>query len=147
MYWIVLATTNQYRIYNYQKEGHQLTLFKEESHPESKAKISDLVTDKQGHYKAGASHGAYSPHTSPQEDEIDRFLRTLAEECKAGKANNQYENIILIAPPKVDGILAKHFDKHVKNQVISNLKKDYIHFSTEELNQFLRDNWLELVNH
>lgn len=145
MYWIVLANTNLCRIYLYERETHQLSLLREESHPESKSKSSDLASDRPGRYStSGKAHGTYSSHTDPKDDEIDHFLKMLADEFEAGRVANQYEKLILIAPARVNGILSKHLNKNVARLIIDNVKKDYTHLAPHELTKFVHENWKEL---
>lgn len=145
MYWVVLTNTNLYRIYQFEKGSEQLSLLKEISHPESKSKSSDLGADRPGHYGTSSNtRGAYSPHATPKEDEIDKFLRMLADELEAGRTNNHYEGLILISPPKVNGTLAKHLNKNVEQLIIKDIKKDHTHFAIHELKKFMVDNKLFL---
>lgn len=144
MSWIILANGNMYRIYNYEESHRELTLLKEMQHPESKEKISDLMTDKPGHYKTReGSRGSFSPHSDPHENEIDAFLQTLAKEIETGRVTNQYNDIILIAPSHINGMLSKHINKHTK--VSGQILKDYTNFTQKELLNYLRDEWLDIV--
>lgn len=148
MYWIALANTNLYRIYSYENstKAPSLTLLKEMSHPESKSRERELMTDRPGHYKTmGEARGTYSGHADPKEDEIDHFLHQLAEQFEMGRVANQYNKLILIAPPHVNGIISKHINKNVERLIISNLKKDYTHFQSHELSQFLHEHWKDLT--
>ena len=145
MYWITLANTNQYRIYSYDLSDHQLTLIKEELHPENKNKEAEFVSDRPGHYKtSGTSHGAFS-EPDHKAQEIDRFLSALASEFENGRNKNEFEQLIFIASPEVNGILSKHLNKHLTSLMCNEVKKDYIHFSDQELSLFLRNNWRELT--
>ncbi len=151
MYWIILANSNMYRIYLYKRKTNELSLLKEELHPKSKAKESQLITDRPGRYKTshqtrGAyARGAYAWHTDPKQNEIDHFLKSLADELEIGRSINQYEKLVLIAPPHVSGTILKHLDKNVEPLLFNNIKKDYTHFEERDLSKFLHEEWLSLV--
>lgn len=139
MTWVITTDTNTCRIYYYKKKPTQLTLLKEIKHPESKLKNSDLVSDKQGHYKANdAAHGNYSPHMEAKEIEIDNFSRVIANELDQGRNKQSYEKLIIIAPPQMSGLLFQHINKHVKELVTNNIQKDLLHLADHELLEFLQ---------
>ncbi|MDF3054880.1 MAG: uncharacterized protein K0Q74_787 [Gammaproteobacteria bacterium] len=146
MYWIILTDASVYRIFTYEKDSQNLSLLEEKFHPESKEKISDLVTDRPGHYQTpGTTRGAYSEHQDPKKIENAHFSKELASYLEQGRTQNKYEGLILIAPPKANGLLLSYLSKEVKKLIISNLKKDYVYFTQHELIDFITKNWRELI--
>lgn len=136
---VVNTNTNTCRFYHYVKHPVQLTLLKEINHPESKLRSGDLTSDKPGHYKAGQSaRGAYSPHTEAKEIEIDKFSREIANELNKERIKNEYDELIIISPPHMNGLLFQHVNKHVKDLVINNIEKDLLHLTDHELLNFLQ---------
>lgn len=136
---VVNANSNICRIYHYDKKSAQLALLKEISHPENKLKSGDMTSDKQGHYKAGKSaRGAYSPHMEAKEIKIDVFSREIARELNQERIKKEYDELIVIAPPHMYGLLFQHINKHVKNLVINKIEKDLLHLSDLELLNFLQ---------
>ena len=140
MIWVVIANSNDSRIYHYDKNHSHLTLIKEINHPELKLKTSEIFTsDRPGKYKSNNSaHGAYSPHMDPKEVEIDKFSREIALELNKGRNAHAYDKLILITPPHMNGLIYKHLNQHVKNLVINNIQKDLQHFNDHELLNFLK---------
>lgn len=138
---VVNTNTNTCRIYHYAKRPVELKLVKEITHLEGKLKNADLTSDKSGHYKVDSSaRGAYSPHTDAKEHEIDNFSREIANELNKERINHEYDELIVIAPPHMDGLLFQHINKHVKDMVINNIKKDLLHLSHNDLLDFLQTN-------
>lgn len=138
---VVIANAYTCRIYHYSKHPLKLTLLKEINHPENRLKDSELTSDKPGHYKGGESaRGAYSPHMKAKEVEIDNFSRQIAKELNQGRNENEYERFILIAPPHMSGLLFKHINKHVKDLITNNIKKDLLHLTDREILGFLQMN-------
>jgi protein required for attachment to host cells len=140
MTWIVTANTNTCRIYSYDKNHSKISLLKEIQHPEMRLKTSDTLTsDRPGHYQTnGSARGAYSPHTEAKAVEIDNFSREIAEELDKGRKANSYEKLILISAPHMHGLINHHLNKHVKNLVINNIEKDFLHLNERELVEFLQ---------
>lgn len=147
MYWIVVANTNCYRIYTYDHKNYLLAHLAEESDPDAKKRTSELVSDEQGHYQTSQpARGAYSPHTDPKENEILHFLKKLADVLEEGRTNNEFEKIIFIATPQVNGLLTKQLNKHLSNLFLNHIKKDVTQLNQNELNKFIKDHWKVLAN-
>lgn len=148
MYWVVTANSTRYQIYQYDKSQHQLTLIKEEQHPESKQKDSELASDRAGRYQnTGTSQSsAYESHADPKLDEIDHFLKSLADECEEGRTHQKFEHLILIAPPRANGVIVKHMHAPLKNLILDSIKKDYTDFKEKELKEFLKEHWFDIVS-
>jgi protein required for attachment to host cells len=141
MIWVITANAIACRIYDYKKSPAELTLIKEIFHPENRLKKEEFLTsDKPGHYKSSSSNrGAFSPRTDPKEVEIDNFARQIAKEMDAGRKMNAFNKIILVTPPHMEGLIFQHADKHVKDMVINNIKKDPQHFSEKDLLKYLKE--------
>jgi len=139
MTWVVTSDSNTCRIFHYIKKANQLTLLKEIRHPENKLRDIDLTSDKPGHYKSSSStHGAYAQPSDPKEIKVEGFSREIAKELDHGRSTNAYENLIVIAPPHMNGLIFQHINKHVKNLVTHNIEKDVVHLPDQELLTFLR---------
>lgn len=136
---VINMNSNSCYIYHYGKRHENISLLKELSHPQSKLKNSDMSADKPGHYNTpGSARGSYSPHMEPKEIEIDIFAREVADELNRERMKKDYDELIIIAPPHVNGVLFKHIDNHVKNLVINRIEKDLIKLSEKDLLDFLR---------
>ncbi len=136
---VVNTNTNTCRIYHYVKHPAQLTLLKEIKHPENRLKSSDMTSDRPGHYQGGqSSRGAYSPHMEAKEIEIDNFSREIAKELNQERNKNEYDELIVIASPHMNGLLFQHINKHVRGLVINKIEKDLIQLADHDLLKFLQ---------
>ena len=139
MIWIMNSNSNVCRIYALNKKNAELILVKELQHPENKLKSSDLTSDKPGRYQSShTARGAYTQPSQPREIKVDNFYREIAKELDQGRCNQSYDELVIIAPPHLNGLLFQHLDKHVKDLIINNIKKDLLHLSDHELIKFLR---------
>lgn len=134
MVWLVTANTNSCRIFSYEKNPNTLTLVKEMNHPASKLKSFDLASDGPGHYKSdGSSRGTFSPNETPKENEINFFSREIAKALDAARRQNAYRSLVFAIPPHMNGLIHEHLENHVKDCIISNIKKDYTHLKEHEI--------------
>lgn len=140
MIWVVTANAIACRIYDYNRKNAELTLIKEFEHPENRLKKEDFLTsDKPGHYKSSSStRGAYTQRTDPKEVEFSNFAREIAKELDRGRVTGAFEKLILISPAHMEGMIAHHMDKHVKEKVINSIKKDPQNLTEKELLHCLR---------
>ena len=136
--WILTTDSNTCRLYNYSEKPELLTLVKEIKHPENKLRDTDLTSDKPGHYKAsGGAHGAFSQQSDPKEIKIEDFSREISKALDHGRNTHAYEKLIVIAPPHMNGLLLQHMNKHVRDLITHNIKKDMPHLTNRELLDFL----------
>lgn len=140
MTWIVSANSNLCRIYSFEPHEKKITLLKTLSHPENREKSGDYFTsDRPGHYQSGTAHGSYQPHTDPKENGIQHFSREIADTLDHSRAKNEYTKLILIAEPRMMGLLLEHCKKHVKELIVNQIHKDIVHYTDHELLTFLKD--------
>ncbi|WP_445192867.1 host attachment family protein [Sphingomonas sp. Tas61C01] len=62
--------------------------------------------------------------TDYHQQEEDRFAAETAEMLKRRALANEYESLIIVAPPKTLGELRKHYHKEVSNRLAGELAKD-----------------------
>lgn len=137
MKWIVAANTNHCSIYTYQKNG--LDLVKEMDHPENKMANRDLVTDKPGRYQSGTNQGAYTSATEPDDVNVEKFAREIATELDNAKNQNKYNELIVVMPAQMEGLVSKHLNKNVKELIALTLHKNMMHLNDNELLNYVKE--------
>jgi len=134
MKWVIVANSNQYRVYHYQRKENLLELLEECSHPENKLKDSETLSDRQGRYSTNhGARGAYSQSVDPVEAVIDHFARDLAHKLEQDRNRQAYEELILIIPPEMEGKLLSHLNKHVQPYIKHIIPKNMVHCNEMEL--------------
>ena len=132
--WVVIADTNDCRIYQYTNGNKSLLLVKELKHPENKRRDIELTADKPGHYKSGVSgRGVFLQRTDPREVLIDDFAREIAQELDHGRKINSYSGIVLFALPHMHGLINQHMNPHLKSMITHSEDKDVMKISPQEL--------------
>ncbi len=134
MQWIVLTNSNQCRIFSFCKADKKLNLIKEINHPENREKDFDLVSDSAGRYKSDAGgHGAYSQQTDPKEIKIDQFMLELCNALDEARTHDQFNQLVIIAPPKTHGLLTQRMNKNVEKLISQVIQKDLVFLKEHEL--------------
>lgn len=136
--WIVLANSSSARIFAKKNGNHHLSLVKEMTHPESRKKARELVSDGSGRYKAGTfATGVYSPRTEPKKVEAEHFALQLAEFLEQSHNSHDYQSLILIIPPPFQALVKEHLSSTVHQAVEETLSKDYHDYSQKDLEDVL----------
>lgn len=110
-------------------------LREELSHPESKLKPSELVSDEPGLF----SHGRFGPSTNAKEVEFNKFAKQLAGTLEHHRKTNSYHSLIICAEPNFQGLLKQHLSKETKNCIKKFVQKDYVPFPKNELDEIIEE--------
>lgn len=70
--------------------------------------------------------------------EEDRFAAEAADLLKKRALANNYESLIVVAPPKTLGELRKHYHKEVENRLAGELDKDLTGHPIDEIEKALQ---------
>lgn len=132
--WILVSNASEARIFFRNGIRNELTLVKELTHPESRMKNAELSSDRAGYMKGvGNGHGSKNPQSEPKQNEAQFFAQQLAHELNQGRCSQQFENLVLIAPPAFMGLLNEKMDEQTGKLVGSRLNKDYTQITAKEL--------------
>lgn len=147
MYWVIIANTNHYKIYEYEKKEDSLKLIEEEDEPLAKKHIKELEMDKPGRFKSnGFGYTTTDERADVKNNVIEVFLKKIADKCEQARNDNHIEKVILLAPARVNGIFFKHVNKHLEPLINNAVKQDCTHFKDRELRNFLHYHWKELYH-
>lgn len=136
--WIVLADAATARIYEPQAGRRDWKLIAELTHPESRAKESELGTDKPGRVKQSTgSRAAMEPPTPRKEVEIEKFARQIAKALDDALVRKAYDRLVLAAPPEFVGVLRELLPKRVQECIEATVEKDYLHLDLPEARERL----------
>lgn len=70
--------------------------------------------------------------------EEQRFAHTLVQALERGVAGNQFRHLVLVAPPRMLGVLRDSLPRNLADRLRSSLAKDWGHVSDPELPQQVR---------
>jgi len=137
--WIVLADAATARVYEPQADRRDFRLVAELTHPQGRAKESELGRDKPGRVKQSAgSRSAMEPTTPRKEVEMEKFARQIAKTLDDALARKAFDRIVLVAPPAFVGILRETLPERVQARIAATVEKDYLHLHPHELPERLQ---------
>lgn len=152
--WIVLADSNRARVYAQSDRGAKLVLVDELSNPRAKLDASELMSDKPGRKGeanlggVGGGPGAISavrqslsPHTDPEEVEVQKFCRALAARIDDGRKQNAYTELVLFMAPKALGEVRKSLDAKTQERVVHAAAEDLMSLDENAVAQKLQRSW------
>ena len=86
---------------------------------------------------AGTAHHAYSEADFHQLEE-DRFAAEAAEMLKERALRNEFESLIVVAPPRTLGELRKHYHKEVEKRLTGEVAKDLTGHPVVEIEKIIQ---------
>lgn len=129
---VLVADASRARLYLQSEGSTKLSLVEDFEHPESRAKVMDLMADKPGRtFSSGpqtAARSAKEYRTDPKEVEAEKFARELGHRLATLWDAHAFEDLVIAAPPKFLGLLRSDlatYHDHVSNRVIAWHEKDY----------------------
>ncbi|HEX8654939.1 MAG TPA: host attachment family protein [Allosphingosinicella sp.] len=97
----------------------------------------DLKTDEAGsRHGVGPGRSAYE-ETDFHQLEKDRFAHDTAEMLKRLALRNEYEQLVVVAPPKTLGELRKHYHKEVEKRLAAEIPKDLTNMPVRDIERVL----------
>lgn len=85
---------------------------------------------------SGPGHHAYSDTDFHQMEE-DRFAAETAELLKKRALRNDFDNLIIVAPPRTLGELRKHYHKEVEKRLAGEIAKDLTGHPVEDIEKII----------
>jgi len=132
-------------------DGRKMLFFRNDGdaqHPnlvvERKREQDNPSDGDQGTDRPGRSFSSVGPGRSAYEEtdfhqlEEDRFAAETAELLKKRALNNDFEKLIIVAPPKTLGELRKHYHKEVESRLIGEIDKTLTGHPVEDIESALQ---------
>ena len=85
----------------------------------------------------GAGRSAYEEVDYHQLEE-DRFAAETAEMLRKRALRNEFESLIIVAPPRTLGELRKHYHKEVEKRLAAEVPKDLTNLPVDEIERILQ---------
>jgi hypothetical protein len=123
--WVLVANASEASLYSTDNlRGKDFTLIKSFSHPESREREQDLVSDRPGKFHGSHNARSGNEQINPKTVEAGNFALELANFIKHAHNTNAFEQLIFVSSSHFQGLIHKHFDYHqIQNLVI--IPKDY----------------------
>ncbi|RYE01217.1 MAG: host attachment protein [Sphingomonadales bacterium] len=106
--------------------------------PDHHEQATDLAGAAMGTRTAGGAWGGGNmEEVDFHQLEEDRFAADTAELLKRRALNNDFESLIIIAPPKTLGELRKHYHKEVESRITLEIDKDLTGHTVTQIEEAL----------
>ena len=124
---LVLVTDGRKTLF-FRNEGDQNQIdLRTEAHDEREdSKDSDMKTDAPGAIGQSAGYSgrvAYEETDFHQQDE-DLWVKDAADELKKRALRNDFEKLVIVAPPRALGVLRKELHKEVERRILFTINKE-----------------------
>ena len=126
--WIVVMSRTEARLFSRTKRHGPLVLEAEREHLEGRAHQRDLTTDLGGRTfdRHGPGRHSVDAEYDPRASGIEEFVRRVAADVERGRVRGEFEHLILIAPPKVLGLLRSSLTADARALVIAEASKQIV---------------------
>ncbi len=124
--WVLVAEASQARIYSRQKKHSSLELVRQFAEPEARAREQDLYSDAPGRAfdSKGAGRHAMEPDHSGKDTLLASFTRTIAEYLEEGRQKHRFDRLVLVAAPRILGVLRQRFSSATQRLVVAEFAKN-----------------------
>jgi protein required for attachment to host cells len=115
-------------------------LVKAFEHPASRTHVRELVTDKPGRSQTPrrGAYGSGLERTFPHRTELRRFAHELAAYLNDRAHARDFDRLVLVASPKLLGMLRGELSSTTRACVTLELAHDYTKLDARELDEHLR---------
>jgi protein required for attachment to host cells len=136
---VVVADGEKMLFFRNEGDGEFLKLEVERKRVQDNPATRDQKSDEAGRTfdsSGGAGRSAYEETDYHQLEEA-RFAAETAELLKKRALRNDFENLIIVAPPRTLGELRKHYHKEVEKRITGEIAKDLTGHPVEQIEKII----------
>lgn len=138
--WLLLCDGAKALVLRNEGNIEQLNLVPIDIELEHHAPTRELGTDRPGRvYQSEGGSRSAMQETDWHNQAEEGFVSHVAERFKAIVTGQNVDGIVLVAPPRVLGMLRKHLDPSMRTTVIAEVAKDLLKFSVSEIERYLSE--------
>lgn len=138
--WIVVADQSLARIFAMESRLSPLEELESLVHPAGRQHPGELVSDRSGREAApGGSHHAVEPDVARKEAEAEKFAAQVAAELERGRQAGDFDQLIVVAPPRMLGLLRQAITPAVADCVEHELHNEFARMSPGEIREHLAE--------
>ncbi len=116
-----------------------LNLVVEDQRAHADLKDGDMKSDAPGRsFSSVGSHRSAIEETDYHQQEEDRFAADTAALLAKRAQRNEFEELIIVAPPRTLGELRQHYDKAVEGKIVAEVDKDLVNHPIDKLEGVLK---------
>ena len=101
-------------------------------------KDSDLESDREGRRFGGAGHHhGVDGERSAQRHELTLFAKQVAQSIDAARVNHEFDKLVLVAPPRMLGLLRQSLPEPTHALVTAEVAKDVVQRGPDALRELV----------
>jgi protein required for attachment to host cells len=113
-----------------------LVVERKDGHPDLKDREQKSDAPGSAHSSAGAARSSME-ETDYHQLEEERFAAETADQLRQRALRNEFESLIVVAPPRTLGALRKHYHKEVEKRLAGEVAKDLTGHPVAEIEKIL----------
>ncbi len=135
--WLLVADAARASLYTVDRRARRLVELESWADDAAAGKGQDLVADRPGRTfdSAGQGRHAMEPTTAPKTVAKERFLAMLAGHLNAAAKRQAFDELHLVAAPRVLGELREQLHPTVQDRIVSEQAKDLTPLGQAELEE------------
>ena len=107
-------------------------------HPISQLKPQELETDRSGRVKGPGANETYdSRHVDYDHQRAGEMARELVDFLVRARQKDEFDGLILVAPPKFLGVLRAQLPNSLQDLVVGEIDREYTLLSAQKIEQLL----------
>lgn len=138
---IVIASRSGAKLYEQSQRNGPLEIVRELDNPEGRLRTQDINSDRQGrNYSSGT--GVWSSYSAehPAKEHVARtFAREVAQELELEAYRNQWDSFILVAEPRLLGMIKAELGTNANAKISHFVQKDLGKVSNRDLPEYLQE--------
>lgn len=137
--WIVVADSARARIFDSFGASGPLHERVDETHPAGRLHAQDLTSDLPGRSfdRMGQGRHKMANRTNPKDREALSFAKTLASRLEKARTGGEFEKLVLIAAPKMLGLLRDALSPSCHSMVSREIAKDVVYEDAKDIEKML----------
>jgi protein required for attachment to host cells len=94
-------------------------------------------TDRPGRTNDSSTHKSSMENTDWHQIAEDRFVHEIAQMLTTAFQRNEFDALVIAAPPTALGEMRKALPDQIRNHVLSEINKDFTHLPLQELEEVI----------
>lgn len=132
--YILVADSGSARLFSSESTGEALQLVHQQDNPAGRKTASELESDRPGSNR----NGSYGYHglggdRDPQRHQAEEFAAVLARMLHYARQDQQFDELLIAAPPKFLGELRQHLSADCQKVLGRTLDKDLVRSTSAEI--------------
>lgn len=136
--WVLVADSSKAKFFKSSGKLDDLQEVADLVHSESRMHEQQVSSDLPGsNAGGGGSRHGFESQTGIKEHEAVNFAHEIDAQLEIGRNNGQFSKLVVVSAPAFLGVLRKNISSNISKLITSEINKDLVKLSTEEIRNHL----------